>query len=315
MKIRILQYIIRKSIKNKVKKFKKLLKQGYTNIVLHIQVAKEYVNRDNIIQSDTDLGNNIRLYYWKYGLEENQQEIDSENLGDYLSYVVVKHLLSHKKIVNQQIKSKTIYAIGSIIGFRCQNAVVWGSGILHPYKEYKLKAKLSLLDIRAVRGPKTREELIKLNKKCPEVYGDPAILMPYVFNPSKVKKIYDVTIIFNYYYNNFDIPQDKNINFLDIITTDYQDFITQIVQSKLVISSSLHGIILAETYGVPAVLLIEKYQSKFKYEDWYYSTGRYNIKMADTIQEALELEPMILPDLKEMQQNLIKAFPLDIWDN
>lgn len=306
-------YKIRKSVKRKVQTMLKLFKKAWEDIKLHIQVGKEYLNRKKIVETDTNLGNNTWLYYWNYALESCKGKSGYENLGDYLSKVVVSHFMSDEKHKIQKTKPTTIYAIGSVIGFRCQNAVVWGSGILHPYKWYKLRAKYSSFDIRAVRGPKTRQELLKLNKQCPEVYGDPAILMPYVFNPGNVEKKYDVTVILNWYYNDFEIPNNLKVNVLDIITTDYEDFITQICQSKLVISSSLHGIILAETYGVPAVLLYKPNESIFKFEDWYYSTGRYNVIVAQTIKEAMTVEPMELPNLKNMQDALIKAFPSDVF--
>lgn len=313
MKIRLLLYKIRKAIKRKVKKVQSIFKQIISDIEIYIQVGKEYKSRNKLVYTDVDLGNNTRLYYWNYSLEGKKDNTNSDNLGDYLSYVVVSHYMPKIKHEEQNKKPTTIYAIGSIIGFRCQSAVVWGSGILHPYKWYKLRAKYSTLDIRAVRGPKTREELLSLNIKCPEVYGDPAILMPFVFDPGKVEKKYDVTVILNWYYNDFEIPNNLNVNVLNIITTDYEDFITQICQSKLVISSSLHGIILAETYGVPAVLLYKPNESIFKFEDWYYSTGRYNVVVAQTIQEAMKVDPMALPDLKDMQKALIKAFPSDVF--
>lgn len=45
-----------------------------------------------------------------------------------------------------------------------------------------------------------------------------------------------------------------------------------------VYSSSLHGIILAEAYGVPAVMFRSYDKSvDFKYLDYYASTGRYDV--------------------------------------
>lgn len=216
--------------------------------------------------------------------------------------------------VSSEQSKVTLYGIGSILGFRCQNAVVWGSGLLNEDDRYLIRIMLAKLDIRAVRGPKTRDVLIRLGKKCPKVYGDPAILLPLIYSPEKCEKIYPVSAIFNYEFTDFMIPVEANINRIDIITTDYKEYVNKILQSKLIISSSLHGIIIAETYGVPAICLLEKRQNTFKYEDWYYSTGRKDIIIARSIEEALQLTPMPLPNLCDMQTKLIESFPVDLWN-
>lgn len=97
-----------------------------------------------------------------------------------------------------------------------------------------------------------------------------------------------------------------------MLTTNYQFVIDEIIKSKLVISSSLHGIILAETYGIPAILLNNG--DLFKYMDWYESTGRSDIKVAANIEKALNMEPMRLPKLEEMQEKVLNAFPKDLWE-
>lgn len=100
-----------------------------------------------------------------------------------------------------------------------------------------------------------------------------------------------------------------------ISTHNYKYFIDEIVKSEKIISSSLHGIILAESYGVPAILLNEGIDNQLiKYYDWYYSTGRKSVKIANSIEEALSMEPMDLPDLTNMRNDLINSFPYDLWD-
>ena len=85
-------------------------------------------------------------------------------------------------------------------------------------------------------------------------------------------------------------------------------------KSRLIISSSLHGIILAEAYGIPAVLLNNNDIDLLKYYDYYFSTGRKSVKVASSIEEALNKGPMPLPDLSEMQKGLIESFPYDLFD-
>ena len=77
----------------------------------------------------------------------------------------------------------------------------------------------------------------------------------------------------------------------------------------------MHGIILAETYGIPAIFLNQGISDQsMKFLDWYYSTGRTNIKMASSVSEALKMKPMELPDLSKMQEELIRVFPYDLWE-
>jgi pyruvyltransferase len=101
---------------------------------------------------------------------------------------------------------------------------------------------------------------------------------------------------------------------IDIRTDDYRKFIDELCSCEKIISSSLHGIILAEAYGIPAVFLGEKRDSEmFKYYDWYISTGRKIVRYASSLDEAIKMEPMELPDLTAMQETIMNAFPYDLW--
>lgn len=243
----------------------------------------------------------VGLYYWD----------ETDNLGDYLSHVICSHLSKDLGIAEASFSGRVLYAIGSILGFIRQDAIVWGSGILSPDWSYRLYIKHSNLDIRAVRGPKTAKVLRSVGKNVPAVFGDPAILMPYVYQPAQQDKKYPVSFIPHF---SDKTPLSPNIHRIEIQTRNYQSVINQIAASELVISSSLHGIILAETYGVPAVLLLHDYQNSFKYEDWYLSTGR-TCTYARTFEEALHMQPLPLPELADMQQKLLDAFPRDMWNH
>ena len=234
----------------------------------------------------------VNLDYWD----------ESNNLGDTLSPVVVNYMLGLKKIKpDARVDGKKhLYAIGSVLTAGIQDATVWGSGVLNAKLTYRLEKRK--LDVRAVRGPVTRAILMDYGYSVPEVYGDPAIIMPEIYKavPLKNRKKYGLITHKDYVLNE------------NICTDDYQDFLNQLVSVDVVISSSLHGIILAEAYGVPAVLLKPQIDI-VKYYDYYYSTGRINFPMAHSIEQAMQIKPVELPKLDELRARLKEAFPYDLY--
>lgn len=269
------------------------------------------IKRDKIILNNLDrrtTPNTVNVHYY----EINKC---TQNIGDYLSLVVVEYM---KKLMNidenkKLTNTRHLYAIGSIIQNGFQNATIWGSGFLNNplhSKMMKLMKYYRKMDIRAVRGPNTYDALKKLGYQCPEVFGDPAILMPLIFQPEcKSIKKKEYSVIRHMADNS--ICENK----IDILTNDYKKFINEIVSSNLIISSSLHGIILSEAYGIPAVLYRPKNldNSLFKFEDYYFSTGRMTFPIAESIDEAIKTEPCALPDFSQMQKDLIEAFPKDLY--
>jgi pyruvyltransferase len=89
------------------------------------------------------------------------------------------------------------------------------------------------------------------------------------------------------------------VRILDIETDNIEGFIDEILQCDAIISSSLHGVIVAETYGIPAgwLRLSDKLMGgRFKFEDYFESTGRHGI-------EPLELDIMNI-DVDEILASL-----------
>ena len=75
----------------------------------------------------------------------------------------------------------------------------------------------------------------------------------------------------------------------------------------------MHGIILAEAYGVPAVFLQDRSQKlDIKYRDWYESTNR-TFTFANTVEEALSMKIELPSNLDKLCNDVINAFPYDIW--
>ena len=246
----------------------------------------------------------------------------TQNLGDMLSeavfaYMCELHKINRNKVLN---KTKHLYTIGSILFFENQDATVWGTGCMHsvqPDLSTILHQKyMRHLDIRAVRGPKTREQLLKLHIKCPEVYGDPAILMPLIYTPKRSTN--EQIVLITHYKDEIISNIDKydNIHVINMLTQNWKEKIDVISSAKRVISSSLHGLILAESYEIPAILLQPKTEGDlFKYEDYYLGTGRERYAFAHSIDEALNIDWSMFQtlDVKPIQERLIKSFPIDLW--
>ena len=50
-----------------------------------------------------------------------------------------------------------------------------------------------------------------------------------------------------------------------------------------------------------------------KYYDYYYSTERIKFPMADSIEQAMQIKPVELPELDELRARLKEAFPYDLY--
>lgn len=245
-----------------------------------------------------------------------------DNVGDQLSIPIVEWMLQKKGIdINKPVsKTKHLLALGSIIGSGRFDATVWGSGINTAIAAYWTGRcrNSATLDIRAVRGPLTKEVLEGFGYDCSKcVYGDPGILMPYVFPCDTSNKEYDISIICHFKTVEYMKSKYPQYNFISVETKDYKGFINDICLSRKVISSSLHGIILSEAYGIPVVFYNEAGlmdREIVKYYDWYYSTGRRSVLCATNIEEAINAIPMELPNLDSMRSELMRVFPYGLWE-
>lgn len=241
------------------------------------------------------------------------------NLGDQLAPIIYKWMLNRNGLdATTTPKEETLQTykylatIGSIIGLKKGSEIIWGSGILSD--NLLISGVLPNingypLDIRAVRGPLTAGILRRLGFSVPECYGDPGVLLPYIYQPQNIEKKYDISLICHHEHQ----LGTNDFHKIYIDTNDYKFFIDEIVASKMVISSSLHGIILSETYGIPTIWLNHVPDQSLKYLDWYYSTNRTNIRSISSLDEVKTVKPMKLPNLIDMQMRLFASFPYDIY--
>ncbi|ELX4138963.1 polysaccharide pyruvyl transferase family protein [Vibrio vulnificus] len=212
----------------------------------------------------------IPLYWWK----------EKENLGDALNRDLVEKI-SGKNVVWTDHRSSQEYnmVVGSVLQLANSNSKIWGSGLISK----NARPLYSPREIFAVRGPLTREVLKKYSINCPEIYGDPALLLPKFYTASYSKK-YKVGIIPHFVDKNSknlisEIPDWVNV--IDIETTDVQLFINKICECEYILSSSLHGIIIADAFGIPSARV--SFTNKitggdFKFHDYSLTVGRKEYK-------------------------------------
>ncbi len=124
----------------------------------------------------------------------------------------------------------------------------------------------------AVRGPLTRS---LLQADVPEVYGDPAMLLPMIYTPRAGKR-FELGVIPHVVDMKSVQVSDPAVPKIDL-QADWRSVIERIVECEAVLTSSLHGLIVAEAYGVPAVWMTVSDRvigEGFKFRDYYLSTGR-----------------------------------------
>lgn len=209
-----------------------------------------------------------------------------ENWGDGINPVLVQDLYGKKMIHSNTVynffKLPVYSCVGSIINVFPKNnkIIIWGSGVANP----DLPLKFIPTDVRAVRGPLTLEYLNKNGIVCNPVFGDPVLLLKRIYNPTTATKKYKYGIICHYEDVTPELNKEivKNptilkINIIQDLTKPYQ-IVDQILSCEKIISSSLHGLILADLYEVPNSWIFFKNfeKSTFKFFDYYQSLNSYN---------------------------------------
>lgn len=175
---------------------------------------------------------------------------DILNWGDALNPILYSSISKKVPIcVNLDYTLQDYYlCIGSILKCADEHAIIWGSGFIEGTDTVITKPK----EICAVRGPLTRCKLIDVGIECPKIYGDPALLYPMFYKP-KIKQIYDLGIIKHYADQDIEIGIEnlENVIVIDILS-GVNDVINKACSCKNIVSSSLHGLIIADTYGIPS---------------------------------------------------------------
>ena len=235
--------------------------------------------------------NSIIVAYW------SRSQPVKANWGDKLTPTLIYGLTGMPVTHVNNIQGWQDRAVHRIIGSGLSNIkpndVVWGMGFIDGTSEVPTNAG----PIYAVRGPRSRHRLLSAGVPCPEVYGDPAILYPLVYTP-EIEQVYDVGII--QHCREIDVieapkvPEELSVLHIDV-RSEINEFVDKILSCKIIISSSLHGIICAHSYGIPAYWIKASdlpVGDDFKFHDYFASIGVKDLKSI----ELDELGVCVIPD-------------------
>ncbi len=193
------------------------------------------------------------------------------NFGDCLLPLIVKHF--GKTPVYAQEKDTDIVLAGTVLQTVPENyrGIIFGTGGVN------LQWKFPLASVLAVRGRLTLNNLQNEHKER-ILLGDPGLLMSYVF-PDKSAVRYKLGVVPHFvdlqhpYILDWRKRFGKDVLFINPLN-DATKVISQIKSCMAIVSSSLHGLVIADSFDIPNVRFVIRetmptYDFDFKYDDYY----------------------------------------------
>ena len=276
--------------------------------------------------------------------------IRHRNWGDDLNYYFLQELTGRPVVMYHNFKMakwlhlKNYLCIGTLLDavkYADAQTIVWGSGVSGQERTFVHPKK-----ILAVRGLKTKEFCDRYGVSCPEVYGDPALLLPLVYQPrrgvqgsivaSSVQEVqrapYRLGIIphvVDLHHPVIEEIREKHADEILIIDLahykKWTDVIDLVCSCERILSSSLHGLIVSDAYQVPNcwIELSGKIAGGyFKYHDYASSVNRVFSNPTRIEKKADVADIMDCADLyfscadkekiKELQDGLVAVAPFKL---
>lgn len=191
------------------------------------------------------------------------------NWGDALNRVMIAEI-SGRRVIKSNGYGNHILGVGSVLHLANRNSIIIGSGFISEKKAKKISRAKKVISLR---GQLSYQES---GLKVDEIYGDLAVLTSLLY--PKVKTYEFALGIVPHYVDyeeiNLRFREDRTINVIDI-RAGHNEFLNELNSCKMILSSSLHGLIAADSYNIPNVWIEPQGEiigGKFKYIDYYTST-------------------------------------------
>ena len=205
----------------------------------------------------------VKAYYWN----------GRENFGDSMAPLLIEHFTSHRAQW-ERIGKSDIVSVGSVLEHLppLYDGFVVGSGRLYP--DSRLFLYGGSQRVLALRGPLTA-------KAWPHdvALGDPGLLANELVGPQT--RTTDLGIV--PHWSDSTLARDSRFyskrwtTKIILPADDPLKVIQAIGQCKKIVSSSLHGIIVADSFGIPRrfeyATQFDREGGKFKFEDYSASIG------------------------------------------
>lgn len=206
-----------------------------------------------------------------------------------------------------------LLAVGSIMHLARAGDVVWGSGV---NAKKPLSRIPSTLDVRAVRGPRTQAILRDLGIACPDVFGDPGVLIPELMDGlgwHRPSVRHDVCFVPNMHdYPAWRQNAPKGVTVVDP-TWPLNRVVSAIASSRAVIASSLHGVVTGEAFASDVRWVKADIEPDMKYQDYFEGTERFGLQPYSTVEEALRGESLPPLERDSVVKRLTDVFPEEMW--
>lgn len=250
-----------------------------------IQIQLLRVSKNLLMKSRMDNVNKIKVYYAKV-----------PNMGDLLNRDIIENLFGYK-VIRRNYLFGELSGIGSGLGnytlegpmwkkalksiskILSKNVYIWGTGFVS-YKEKDESLYKNTL-FCAVRGELSKNRIEKLiGKKIKITLGDAGILASCLIENEKIEKKYSVGIIAHYKEKDEEIfkrlcERFPNSTFIDVQDTPI-NVTRKIAECETIISSSLHGLIIADSLNIPNIHIVVTNKllgDGFKFDDYYSAYG------------------------------------------
>lgn len=180
-----------------------------------------------------------------------------------------------------------VFVMGDLEHVRSRD-VVCGAG----FNEPKLTRYWPNVTVNMVRGPLSRAVLKAHGIDCPEIYGDILFLLPRFRVVEENRK--GVGVIPDPQDRWMPEGGDKRIS----TNHHFDKIIDFIAGCEVIVTSSLTVLMVAEAYGIPAVIRTNSYhiclEPVFKIADYYAGTGRDPVVVYDKgVEDAAEIAQRI----------------------